>query len=175
MEQSLTHSAHINLPRCCPCFRSNTLARQLRRRAAAAARSAPAAQIYPASAHTHAGGVQLDPAAARLQRHFRTGFQHHFFARVQVDFHPGLAQPLAVHLGVAVRVHRQIVIGEKFGLARLFEGFVRLAPGQGVGEVVHGAVLVVQDMLFPVVFDVDVHILFRMKINFFLALLVFNA
>ena len=65
----------------------------------------------------------------------------------------------------------RLSLATKLGFALLFERFVGFALGQDVGEVVHGAVPVVQDVLFPVVLDVGVHVLFRMHVDFFPAFL----
>ena len=86
-----------------------------------------------------------------------------------------LAQPRAFYFAVAVAMHGEIVIGKQFRHAPAVPYLMRFALDAQVGGAVHGAVAVAQDVFLPVVFDMQVHILFRMDENFLFSRLVFDA
>ena len=140
----------------------------------AVARAAAGVEADGRAVRADARAVDGQPASSGLEGQLGPGLQDDLEAALQMDFRTGLAQPLAVHLSMAVRMHGAVVVGKQLGFALLFERFVGFALGQDVGEVVHGAVPVVQDVLFPVVLDVGVHVLFRMHVDFFPAFFVLH-
>ena len=126
-------------------------------------------------AHGHAGRIKAYPGRAAPERRFRAGLEHGLFPGVQVGFRADAAQPAPVNRGVACGVHGQVVIGVKLGFALAVQGFVGFAFGEDVHMAIHGAVSVAQNVFLPVVFDVDVHILFGVKVDFLFARPVFDA
>ena len=71
-------------------------------------------------------------------------------------------------------MHGEVVVGEEFRLALVVQNFVRFTLRVQQGGSGHGAVAVAQDMLLPVVPDVEIRILLRLDKDFFLALPVFH-
>ncbi len=92
-----------------------------------------------------------------------------------MDFFPGLPQPLFIDFDMAVGMQGEMIVGEQFRLARPLQADVGFPLRFGIGVAVHCLVTVMQDMLFPVVFHMDVHVLFGVNINFFLARLVLDT
>ena len=83
-------------------------------------------------------------------------------------------QPLLRETTVAAVSDRQVVIRQELDLAVQVDRLLIFAFHQRIREIVHSAVLVMEDMFLSVVLDIDVHVLFGVDVDLFLIILVFD-
>ena len=92
-----------------------------------------------------------------------------------MDFRSASQQPALFHSGVTVAVNGEMIVRKQLRLALIFQDAVRFRSYFGAGMAIGRLVAVAQDMFFPVVFDMDVHVPFRMQKDFFLSGQIFDA
>ena len=92
-----------------------------------------------------------------------------------MDFRAHTAQPLSVHTRMTAGMHGQALIRMLFHFPQPGQLFMRFAFGAGMGMARHQAVLVMHNMPLPVMFHMDVRILFRVQPDFFPTHRVFHG